>query len=189
MEIPGSESAINKACKYVEWLHLLCFAALVIATNYVPKKLTTNTNVIKIFLGFVTVPLYVYMILWLESALEDDRIKFESGPPNIKTKGRVCVSKSDGNVRQWAYIEILTFYFNITVMMVYLLQTRFLARGKVMAPPAAAIKDENPLAQAVNQTIVEEVVEEDKKQSKNTQAIEDALHEIDKSSDLLRTID
>ena len=129
------------------------------------------------------------MILWLESALEDDRIKFESGPPDFKFKGKVCVSNNQGNVKNWAYIEILTFYLNIVVMMAYLMQTRFFARGKVMAPPAAAIKESNPIADAVNQTLVEEVVEEDKKQSKNIEVIEEALQEIDKSSDLLRTIE
>jgi hypothetical protein len=93
----------------------------VTASNYVPKVLTTNTNVIKLFLGFISVPLYIFMILWLESALEDDRIKFESGPPAFKTKGTVCVSKDQGNVKNWAYIEILTFYLNIVVMMAYLM--------------------------------------------------------------------
>jgi len=32
-----------------------------------------------------------------------------------------------------------------------------------MAPPAAAIKKDNQIADAVNQTLVEDVVEEDKK--------------------------
>lgn len=123
-------------------LHLVCFILLVTAANYVPKKLTTNTNVIKLFLGFVTVPMYIYMILWLESALEDDRIKFEAGPPNYKVKGTVCVSKYMGNVKNWAHIEILTFYLNIVVMMCYLFQTRFFARGgKIMAPVAVQGKD------------------------------------------------
>jgi hypothetical protein len=36
-----------------------------------------------------------------------------------------------------------------------------------MAPPEAAVHDSNPIADAVNHTLVEEVVEEDKKQSKN----------------------
>ena len=121
VEIPGSKSAINQACHFVQWLHLLCFVLLFTASNYVPKKLTTNTNVIKLFLGFISVPLYIFMILWLESALEDDRIKFESGPPNFKIKGKVCVSNDQGNVKNWAYIEILTFYLNIVVMMAYLL--------------------------------------------------------------------
>ena len=100
---------------------MLCFFLMVIAANYVPKKFTTNSNVIKLFLGFVTVPMYIFMILWLESALEDDRIKFVQGPPDFKIKGRICVSKYMGNVRDWAHIEILTFYLNILVMMMYLL--------------------------------------------------------------------
>jgi hypothetical protein len=79
--IEGVTSAINTACVYVMGLHLVCFILLVTAANYVPKTITTNSNVIKLFLGFVTVPMYIFMILWLESALEDDRMKFEWGTP------------------------------------------------------------------------------------------------------------
>ena len=56
-----------------------------------------------------------------------------------------------------------------------------------MAPVAVQGKD--AMATALNQTIVEDVVEQDKKLQKNTKAISEALSEIDKSSDLLRTID
>lgn len=157
------------------WLHFVCFVLLMTAANYVPKKITTNTNVFKLFLGFVTVPMYIFMILWLESALEDDRIKFIKGPPNFQTKGKVCISKDQGNVKHWAYIEIITFYINIVVMMCYLMQTRFFAPGKVRAPPAAVIEAGNAMADAVNQTLVEEVVEEDKALNKNTKAISNAL--------------
>ena len=126
VEIPGVHSHLNRACHFVKDLHLVCFILMVIAQNYVPKKMTTNVHIIRLFMGFVTVPVYIYMILWFESALEDDRVKFLEGtaPPTFNVKGRVCVAKFMGNVKHWAHIEITTFYINILVMMFYLLKER-----------------------------------------------------------------
>jgi hypothetical protein len=171
-------------------LHLACFILLVIAANYVPKKtLSTNAYVVKLLLGFITVPLYIFMILWLESALEDDRLKMVEGPPDYKIKGRICVSKDMGNVKMWAHIEIITFYLNIVVMMIFLLKTHFIKRGLVAAPPKAALKTSDPMLTRINETLVNEVVEEDEKIYKQNEIITKALREIDNSSDLLRTID
>jgi len=143
--IPDSKSEINRACSYVKWLHLVLFFLLLISHNYTPTTITTNTNVTKYLLSFITVPLYIFMILWLESALNDDRIMFEQGAPDFKTKGTVCVSKDMGDVKDWAYIEIYTFYLNIGVMMAFLLQTLFFTGestkvGQSVASKVAAMK-------------------------------------------------
>ena len=36
--------------------------------------------------------------------------------------GTICVSKDNGNIKQWINIEMLTFYGNIFVMMLILLK-------------------------------------------------------------------
>lgn len=66
-------------------------------------------------LGFVTVPLYVFSILWLMSVDDAWRFKFtpDSTFHNLKAMGDFCVSKDENNVRQWATIEINTFYMTI----------------------------------------------------------------------------
>ena len=138
--IPDAKSEINKACQYVKWLHLILFFLLLISHNYVPSHITTNSNVTKYLLSFVTVPLYIFMILWLESALNDDRIMFEQGAPDFITKGTVCVSKDMGDVKQWAFIEIYTFYMNIGVMMAFLLQTLFFTNENTKVGQSVASK-------------------------------------------------
>ena len=189
--IPDSVSEINRACEYTKWVHLILFFLLLISHNYVPSQITTNTNVTKYLLSFVTVPVYIFMILWLESAQNDDRIMFEEGPPNFKTKGTVCVSKDMGNVKEWAFIEIYTFYLNIGVMMAFLFQTLILSSdsdeptASVASKIADAKQSNNDSKSAINQ----DETSVSNEQNENNQIIENALSEIDASSDLLRTFD
>jgi phage shock protein PspC (stress-responsive transcriptional regulator) len=80
------------------------------------------------FMGFITTPLYIYCILWLESALEDQKLNFKEGSTQSKVEidGWFCIAKDMGNITEWARIEVLTFYLNITVMIFYLIAARLL---------------------------------------------------------------
>lgn len=59
------------------YLHLACFLFMYIGHNFVPATLTTNNYIWKTFFFFVTVPLYIYMIMDIEQAIEQDRFKFD----------------------------------------------------------------------------------------------------------------
>ena len=78
------------------------------------------------FLGFITVPLYIYSMLSLMSTLENNTVKFspESTPDNLRIEDTFCFSEDQGNVKEWANIEILTFYMNILVMIFNLIKAR-----------------------------------------------------------------
>lgn len=80
------------------------------------------------FMGFLTTPLYIYSILWLESALEDQKLNFKEGSTqsNVLVDGWFCIAKDMGNITQWATIEVATFYLNIAVMIFYLICARLL---------------------------------------------------------------
>jgi hypothetical protein len=43
---------------------------------YTPKKLTSNALALKLTINFVTVPVYIFMIFWFQSGLEDLRYVF-----------------------------------------------------------------------------------------------------------------
>jgi len=126
-----STPIINYVGEYVKILHLVCFFFGLVATWWVPKKLTSNTYGLRVVLNFVTVPLYIFTIFWLESGLEDLRYKFkkESTHTDLRVNGTVCVAKEMGNIEQWAQLEIVTFYCNIITMIFYLLYTRVFYRS------------------------------------------------------------
>ena len=93
-----------------------------------PERVGTNSLVFKMFMGFITTPMYIYCILWIESALEDQKLNFKEGSTadNVQIDGWFCISKDAGNIKQWATIEVMTFYLNIAVMIFYLVCARLL---------------------------------------------------------------
>jgi hypothetical protein len=92
---------INNAVDSVKWIHLICFICMCIAENVVPLKVTSGVRVTKMFFGFITVPLYIFSILWLMSVDDGHRFKFtaDSTLDNFKAMGDFCISKKPGNVR------------------------------------------------------------------------------------------
>ena len=121
---------INDVGRKVRDLHLVCFFFMLASSLYVPKVLTSNAHAFKMTINFVTVPVYIFMIFWFQSGLEDLRYVFDktSTVQNVKLyhDSTVCVAKKMGNIEQWAEIEILTFYANILIMIVYLCRHIFM---------------------------------------------------------------
>ena len=91
---------LNQVCQRVKNIHLFCFLLKIISYNYVPERVGTNSLVLKMFMGFITTPMYIYCILWLESALEDQTLNFLEGSTQDKVlvDGWFCISKDMGNI-------------------------------------------------------------------------------------------
>lgn len=93
---------------------------------YVPSKINANAMSIKIFLNFVTVPMYLFVIFYFEYGLEKLRFKVKEGSttenPIIEDGSVICISRDMGNIREWANIELVTFYGNIFIMICYLIK-------------------------------------------------------------------
>ena len=77
-------------------------------------------------MNFVTVPLYLFVIFYFEFGLEQLRFKVKEGSTieniMIEEDSVICVSRDMGNIRQWANIELVTFYGNIAIMICYLIK-------------------------------------------------------------------
>jgi hypothetical protein len=75
---------------------------MLLSNVWVPKKMTSNSLAIKLILNFITVPLYIFIIFWFESGLEDLRYKFDKTStldnPVLYNEGTMCVSKDMGNI-------------------------------------------------------------------------------------------
>lgn len=71
-----AEPVINKVGHVVRDLHLVCFFMMMASSWYTPKKLTSNALALKLTVNFVTVPVYIFMIFWFQSGLEDLRYVF-----------------------------------------------------------------------------------------------------------------
>ena len=97
---------INDVGHWVRDLHLICFIMMLASSWYVPKVLTSNAHALKMTLNFVTVPVYIFMIFWFQSGLEDLRYVFDKESTLIDVKlyhdTTICVSKDMGNIEQWA---------------------------------------------------------------------------------------
>jgi hypothetical protein len=91
---------LNRVCQQVKNIHLFCFFLKIFSYNYVPERVGTNSLVFKMFMGFITTPMYIYCILWLESALEDQTLNFLAGSTQNKVMidGWFCISKDMGNI-------------------------------------------------------------------------------------------
>lgn len=118
---------INKCARYVMILHLVCFLLMTSSKLYLPSKLTSNAMSVKVLLNFITVPFQLFIIFYLEFGWE--QLRFKIGDASeckesliISGGGPVCVSKDWGNVKQWVWIELITFYLNILSLMFFLLQ-------------------------------------------------------------------
>ena len=92
--------------------------------------MTSKVYVTKILLGFVTVPLYIFSILWLMATDDAWRFKFtpDSTKDSYKAMGVFCLNKQGGNVREWADIEIATFYNVLATLMFSLFIARITHR-------------------------------------------------------------
>ena len=125
---------INKCATYAMLLHLACFAFMIASKLYMPGKLTSNAMSIKILLNFITVPFQIFIIFELEFGREKLRFKIKEESCEdkliISHGGPICVSKNWGNVQQWVWIELLTFYFNIFTLMLFLLHSLFTSANK-----------------------------------------------------------
>jgi hypothetical protein len=60
----------------VKWIHLVCFILMFIRSNWIPKTLTVDIQVLRIFISFVTVPIYIYLIFWILIEQDNDKIEF-----------------------------------------------------------------------------------------------------------------
>lgn len=93
---------INTVGIWVKYLHAVCFVVMLLSNVWVPKKMTSNSLAIKLILNFITVPLYIFIIFWFESGLEDLRYKFDKTStldnPVLYNEGTMCVSKDMGNI-------------------------------------------------------------------------------------------
>lgn len=91
---------LNQVCLTVKNIHLFCFFLKIISYNYVPQKVETNSLVFKMFMGFISTPLYIFTILWLESAIEDQKLNFKEGSTQSKVlvDGWFCIAKEMGNI-------------------------------------------------------------------------------------------
>ena len=85
---------LNMVCTQVKNIHLFCFFLKIFSYNYVPERVGTNSLVFKMFMGFITTPMYIYCILWLESALEDQKLNFKEGSTedHVMIDGWFCIS-------------------------------------------------------------------------------------------------
>lgn len=124
--IPTRTPKINKAVNAVKWIHLLCFLCLAFCENFIKERVSSAFYVTRILIGFFTVPLYIFSILWLMSVDDAWRFKFtpDSTMDNYKAMGDFCINMNGGNVREWAQIEIATFY----MVMATLILSLFIAR-------------------------------------------------------------
>ena len=186
---------------------------MLIANIWVPKKMTSNSLAVKLVINFITVPVYIFMIFWFESGLEDLRYVFDKSStveePVMFSDKTVCVSKDMGNIEQWAQIEILTFYCNIAIMVVYLIYTRIFYRTSAVQKEEPKKDEEQkqdgePLLQkqetkvtSVNQSIVTESDIAGDKKSEEHDPIDEsrkanfdkALDSVHHDADLLRSIE
>ena len=58
------------------------------------------------------------------------RFTSDSTKDNLIAMGNFCIEKEGGNVREWALIEITTFYMNVAALIVSLILERIYANNK-----------------------------------------------------------
>lgn len=77
---------INYVVNAVKYIHFICFICMIYSETYVPLKISTCSHVTKMFFGFVTVPLYIFSILWLMSVQDRRKFRFteDSTPTDYK---------------------------------------------------------------------------------------------------------
>lgn len=101
---------------------------------------------------------------------------------HVQIDGWFCIAKDAGNIKQWATIEVMTFYLNIAVMIFYLVCARLLPEKQ---------KPEDPNA-SINKSVNESLMSEDAATIRNLteeNAIQEELNKISSSSDLLRSVE
>lgn len=50
---------------------------------------------------------------------------------NLRIDGLICLSKNNGNVKEWALIEILTFGSNILIMIISMIDYSLLSSSNI----------------------------------------------------------
>ena len=74
------------------------------------------------FCNFISSPIYIYWILVAQDRVYENRILYEpsSTKADFKVLNEVCINPVQGNIENWLKFEILAFYSNLLVLMLYL---------------------------------------------------------------------
>ena len=155
---------LNQVGRFVAKMHFVCWLCMVTAKFYLPKSLSSNSLSLTLILNFLTVPIFIFIIFRFQHGQELTRFKVQEGSTvdDLKIMGTICVSKDNGNIKQWINIEMLTFYGNILVMMLLLLkQTIFNQNHGKRIEVIPRNEDERRIKQVTEAAVKENIEQQD----------------------------
>lgn len=109
-------------------MHLICFILLFVATGPSGRgdSMNLNMKLTKTFFSFLSIPYYIYVICQVQHDMAKSIIQYEKESINTDytVKDEIYISKKNGNTYIWLEIEVIAFYVNLFVCVLYLVYAR-----------------------------------------------------------------